>query len=200
MRQRRKLQAAVLACGMIMPKNLFFLTNSQTSGGRSASSCVICQSSIMRTASSTGPSRKACSSTRQFRLRCLSSSCQSGLPENSSPSKPTVPASSARVRFREVCGVIFWYSLSNGALSFWRRKSGSFSGTAIASANDRCNRRSPAKAAGEQADDSGRRIRSDRPDAQAAAVIGAGAGADERRQQGHQWIPGCHRHYLIAGT
>jgi hypothetical protein len=48
--------------GMIMPKNLFFLMKSHSSGGRSAWTWVISQSLVIRHSSSTGPSRKACSS------------------------------------------------------------------------------------------------------------------------------------------
>ena len=115
-----------------MPKNLFFLMNSHTFGGRSASSWVICQSSIMLHSSSTGPSRKACSSTLSSGLGCFSSSCQSGLPENSSPSKPTVPASSAVCSVSDSFGVTLANIFSSGALICWRRKSTISSGTAMA--------------------------------------------------------------------
>jgi hypothetical protein len=48
--------------GMIMPKNLCCLTKSHRCGGRSARTWVMSQSSIILHSSSTGPSRKACSS------------------------------------------------------------------------------------------------------------------------------------------
>src|SRR6476646_6059705 len=48
--------------GMIMAKNLWRLRKSHTSGGRSHSSKVICQSLSMWHSSLTGPSRNACSS------------------------------------------------------------------------------------------------------------------------------------------
>ena len=48
--------------GMIMPKNRFFLMKSHSSGGRSAWTWVISQSLTILHSSSTGPSRKACSS------------------------------------------------------------------------------------------------------------------------------------------
>ena len=103
--------------GMIMPKNFFFLRKSQVSGVRSARSCVISQSSIMRQSSSTGPSRNACSSTESVGFGCASSFDQSGLPLKSSPSKPTVPASSAICSVSESFGVTFWKIASSGALS-----------------------------------------------------------------------------------
>lgn len=90
-----------------MPKNLFFLRKSQTGGGRSASSWVISQSLIMRQSSSTGPSRKARSSADSTGSGWRSSWFQFGLPLNSSPSKPTVPASSAIFSVGDSCGVIF---------------------------------------------------------------------------------------------
>ena len=52
-------------------------------------------SSVIRHSVSQGPSRKACSSAVSSGFGCDSSWFQSGLPENSSPSKPTVPDSSA---------------------------------------------------------------------------------------------------------
>ena len=53
------------------------------------------QSSVIRHSSSQGPSRKACSSAVSSGFGSLSNWSQSGLPENSWPSKPTVPDSSA---------------------------------------------------------------------------------------------------------
>src|SRR3546814_5234286 len=85
---------------MIMPKNLCCLMKSHSAGGRSAWTWVISQSLICLHRSSTGPSRKACSSSVSFGAGCDSSWSQSGSPENSSPSKPTEPDSSA---MRSVC-------------------------------------------------------------------------------------------------
>ncbi len=119
--------------GMIMPKKRFFLMKSQISGGRSASSWVICQSSIIPQSSSTGPSRKACSSTLSSGRGCRSSSCQSGLPENSSPSKPTVPASSAVCSVSDSLGVTRANIFSTGAVMRWRRKPSISNGTAMPS-------------------------------------------------------------------
>src|SRR3546814_5782247 len=76
---------------MIMPKNLCCLMKSHSAGGRSAWTWVISQSLICLHRSSTGPSRKACSSLVSFGAGCDSSWSQSGSPENSSPSKPTEP-------------------------------------------------------------------------------------------------------------
>ncbi len=73
----------------------------------------------------------ACSSTLNSGFGCLSNTCQSGMPENNSPSKPTVPASSAVCSVSESFGVTFANSLSNGALICWRRKPTSNNGTAM---------------------------------------------------------------------
>ena len=81
--------------GMFRPKNFSRLTNAHISGGRSARTWVMSQSSTMRHSCSHGPSRYACSSAVSCGFGCDSSSRQSGLPENSWPSKPTVPDSSA---------------------------------------------------------------------------------------------------------
>ena len=76
------------------------------SSGRSASSWLISHSLIFAQSSSTGPSRKACSSTLSSGRAWPSSSDQSGLPLNSWPSKPTVPASSAICSVSDRFGVI----------------------------------------------------------------------------------------------
>ena len=119
--------------GMIMPKKRCFLMKSQISGGRSASSWVICQSSIIAQSSSTGPSRKACSSTLSSGFGCFSSSLQSGLPENSSPSKPTVPASSAVCSVSDSFGVTLANIFNSGAVICRRRNESISSGTAMPS-------------------------------------------------------------------
>ena len=82
--------------GMIMPKNLFFFRYSQISGGRSARTWVISQSLVMRQTSSHRAVEEGLLFGGQFRLGLAEQHAPSpGLPENSSPSKPTVPASSA---------------------------------------------------------------------------------------------------------
>ena len=81
--------------GMIIPKNLFFFRYSHTCGSRSAWTWVVSQSLVILQTSSTGPSRKACSSAVSVGFGCASRSAHFGAPEKSSPSKPTVPASSA---------------------------------------------------------------------------------------------------------
>jgi hypothetical protein len=86
----------------------------------------------MRQSSSTGPSRNACSSTESTGFGSASSAFQSGLPLKSSPSKPTVPASSAICSVSESLGMTFWNIASTGALSLRRRNGTRFSGTAIA--------------------------------------------------------------------
>ncbi len=93
--------------GMIIPKNLFFFRNSQISGARSARTWVVSQSLVIPQTSSTGPSMKACSSAVSIGLGWDSSMFQRGRPENSSPSKPTVPASSATFSVSESGGRIF---------------------------------------------------------------------------------------------
>ena len=63
--------------------------------------------SFMRQTSSQGPSMKACSSAVSTGLGCDSSAAHFGAPENSSPSKPTVPASSATRSVSDSGGRIF---------------------------------------------------------------------------------------------
>ncbi len=77
-----------------MPKKRCSLMNVQISGGRSRCCCTS-QSLIRRHSSSTGPSRKACSSALGALIRKSSSFCQGGMPANRSASHHTVPASSA---------------------------------------------------------------------------------------------------------
>ena len=91
-----------------MPKNLCLPRKLQISGGRSARTWVMSQSLVIAQTSSTGPSRKACSSAVSSGLGWSISDFQFGMPENSSPSKPTVPASSAVCSVSESVGSIFW--------------------------------------------------------------------------------------------
>src|SRR5690606_36919551 len=81
--------------GTIMPKNLLVLMNSHISGGRAARTWVMSQSLVIAQTCSHGPSRNACSSADSLGAGWSSNTLQSGLPENNSPSKPTVPASNA---------------------------------------------------------------------------------------------------------
>ena len=81
--------------GMFRPKNLLRLMYSHNSGGRSARTWVMSQSSVIRHSVSQGPSRNACSSAVSCGFGKSSNWFHAGLPENSSPSKPTVPDSSA---------------------------------------------------------------------------------------------------------
>src|SRR4051795_12593529 len=89
---------------MIMPKNLFFLMNSQASGGRSRHSQLIFQSSSMAQSSSTGPLRKAFSSSVSVAGALASSFDQSGLPVKRSASHQTSPASSASRSVSDIGG------------------------------------------------------------------------------------------------
>src|SRR5260370_31110832 len=90
--------------GMIMAKNFSHLSRSQTSGGRSHRSKVICQSSSMRQSSFTGPSRNACSSPDNVAGGTASSFAQSGLPANRSASHHTSPASIASRSASDILG------------------------------------------------------------------------------------------------
>src|SRR5882757_6931450 len=89
---------------MIMPKNFFCLMKSQTSGGRSRHSQLIFQSSSIAQSSSTGPWRKAASSSVNAAGALASSFDQSGLPVNRSASHQTSPASSASRSVSDIDG------------------------------------------------------------------------------------------------
>src|SRR5580698_4046242 len=89
---------------MIMPKNLWALMKSQTSGGRSRHSQLIFQSSSMAQSSSTGPLRKAASSAVSVAGALASSFDQSGLPVKRSASHQTSPASSASRSVSDMVG------------------------------------------------------------------------------------------------
>src|ERR1700729_4241566 len=89
---------------MIMPKNLWALMKSQTSGGRSRHSQLIFQSSSMAQSSSTVPSRNARSSAVSAAGALASSFDQSGLPVDRSASHQTSPASSASRSVSDIAG------------------------------------------------------------------------------------------------
>ena len=116
--------------GMIMPRKPRSFMYCQTSGGRSFSSWVISQSSHMRHRSSTGPSRKACSSGVNLGFGVLSNLFQSGRPLNNSPSHQTVPASSASCSVCETWGKALRNQLSSGSLISARRSCGTISSAA----------------------------------------------------------------------
>src|SRR5438876_2598021 len=80
---------------MIMPKNFSRLMKSQASGGRSRHSQLIFQSSSIAQSASTGPARKAFSSSVRVAGPKASSLVQSGSPVKRSASHQTSPASSA---------------------------------------------------------------------------------------------------------
>ena len=104
-----------------MPRKPWSLMNCQTFGGRSFSSCVICQSSSIAHTSSTGPSTNAFSSAESVGLGNASIFFQSGLPLKRSPSHHTVPASSASCSVCDICGRILRNNPSSGAPSTLRR-------------------------------------------------------------------------------
>src|SRR5438445_10161344 len=89
---------------MIMPKNLLRLMKSQASGGRSRHSQLIFQSSSIAQSSSTGPLRKAFSSTVSVAGAYSSNFDQSGLPVKRSASHQTSPASSASRSVSDIGG------------------------------------------------------------------------------------------------
>src|ERR1700710_531900 len=89
---------------MIMPKNLWALMKDQTSGGRSRHSQQIFHSSSMAQSSSTGPWRKAFSSSVSVAGAVASSFDQSGLPVKRSASHQTSPASSASRSVSDIVG------------------------------------------------------------------------------------------------
>src|SRR6201993_3248927 len=89
---------------MIMPKNFFALMKSQASFGRSRHSQLIFQSSSMAQSSSTGPLRKAFSSSVSVACGKASSFDQSGLPVKRSASHQTSPASSASRSVSDIDG------------------------------------------------------------------------------------------------
>src|ERR1700753_215848 len=89
---------------MIMPKNFFRLTNSQTSGGRSRHSQLIFQSSSIAQSSSTGPLRNAASSDVNVAGALANNFDQSGSPVKRSPSHQTSPASSASRSVSDMVG------------------------------------------------------------------------------------------------
>src|SRR3984893_11545121 len=89
---------------MIMPKNLRALMKSHASGGRSRHSQLIFQSSSMAQSSSTGPLRKAFSSSVRTAGAFASSFDQSGLPVKRSASHQTSPASSASRSVSDIAG------------------------------------------------------------------------------------------------
>src|SRR5713226_8964579 len=108
--------------GMIMPQKRCCLMNSQASGGRSRSSQLIFQSSQSAQSSSTGPSRKACSSAESFAFGVASNFDQSGLPVNNSASHHTSPASSASRSVSDMVGSAFFAQPKIGRVRYSRRQ------------------------------------------------------------------------------
>src|ERR1700749_1671572 len=90
---------------MIMPKNFLALIKSQASGGRSRNSQLIFQSSSIAQSSSTGPLRKARSSSVRVAGAVASNFDQSGLPVKRSASHQTSPASSASRSVSDIAGM-----------------------------------------------------------------------------------------------
>ena len=92
--------------GIAIEKKPCFLMKFHTLGGMSRSSCVICQSSSIWQSFSVGPSRKACSSSVKFGAGRLFNNPHCGIPEKSSPSHQTLPASSASCSVLDMGGSI----------------------------------------------------------------------------------------------
>src|SRR6202171_5577419 len=89
---------------MIMPKNLPRLMKSQPAGGWSHHSQLIFQSSSIAQSSSTGPCRKARSSSVSVAGAYASNFDQSGLPVKRAASHQTSPASSASRSVSDIDG------------------------------------------------------------------------------------------------
>jgi hypothetical protein len=109
---------------MSIPRKPCFLTKLQTSGGTSRSLWRISQSLSIRQSSLQGPSRNAFSSSVSVMGGTERSFSQSGVPENSSASKPMVPALSASCSVAETLGrmpLILW---KIGRVSAARRMAG----------------------------------------------------------------------------
>ncbi|MGY4425764.1 hypothetical protein ACVWY2_008213 [Bradyrhizobium sp. JR6.1] len=87
-----------------MPKNFFALMKLHTSGGRSRHSQLIFHSSSIAQSSSTGPCRKAFSSSVNLAGANASNFDQSGLPVKRSASHQTSPASSASRSVSDMVG------------------------------------------------------------------------------------------------
>ncbi len=87
-----------------MPKNFWRLMKSQASCGRSRHSQLIFHSSSILQSSSTGPPRKAFSSSVSVAGAVASSFDQSGLPVKRSASHQTSPASSASRSVSDMVG------------------------------------------------------------------------------------------------
>src|SRR5215472_17058113 len=123
LRLRREAQTAVLL-GNEHAKEAVFLDERPISSEISFSLWRMAQSSTMRQSSVTGPSRKAFSSSVKVMGGTARSFSQLGSPENSSASKPMVPALSASCSVAETRGkmpLILWNS---GATSTARRRDG----------------------------------------------------------------------------
>ena len=107
-----------------MPRKPFFLTKSQIGSGISRWSWRIFQSSTMRHSSAVGPSRNAFSSAVSVIGGTARSFSQSGVPENSSASKPMVPALSASCSVADTLGRMPLILRKMGSISATRRSGG----------------------------------------------------------------------------
>ena len=104
--------------------------NCQTCGGRSRYTCVVSHSVVIRHSSSASLSRKLCSSAVSVGRGTSSSLRQSGLPENSSPSHQTVPASMASRSVCDIGGSTLRNAESTPSLISLRRSVGTLSAIA----------------------------------------------------------------------
>src|SRR5882757_4220993 len=107
---------------MIMPKNLRRLMKAHASGGRSRHSQLIFHSSSMAQSSSTGPFRKAFSSSVKVAGATASNFDQSGLPVKRSASHQTSPASSASRSVSDIAGNTPCAQAKIGLVMISRRK------------------------------------------------------------------------------
>ena len=117
--------------GRIIPKKPCSRRNAHTGSGRSPC-CSISHSSSIPHRRSTGPSRNRRSASESGFGRNASSADQSGRPEKSWPSKPTVPASSAMRSVSPMRGSSGAMRGSRDAVTRRRRSAGTPSASAAA--------------------------------------------------------------------
>ena len=107
-----------------MPRKPLSFTNCHAAGDKSWCTCVASQSSVKRHNSEHSLSRKDCSAGVSFGAGYASNFSHWGLPENSSPSHHTVPASSASCSVCDILGRIFLYTANTGPVIIRRRRPG----------------------------------------------------------------------------
>ena len=115
---------------MLIPQKPLSLMNCQTSGGRSRWTLVVAQSLTIAQSSCVSWSRKRCSSGVSAGCGTSRSFRQFGLPEKSSPSHQTVPASIASRSVCDIGGSTLRNAARMASLMRARRSAGMLSGMA----------------------------------------------------------------------